>query len=77
MSDLEIAQEIYRECGFLVIACNYPHDIGEILSLEDDFLEELCRWRVISVSNVDEFKPQMRTPEALGRPFFYRCEATD
>lgn len=78
LSDLEWLQEKYCERGFLVIACNYPKDIGEVLSLEDKFLDEGTLWRVTAISDVSELVPQIREPgSALQRPYFYRAEAMD
>jgi hypothetical protein len=79
LSDLEYLQEFYRDRGFLVIACNYPKDIGEILELEDPTLDGTV-FRVSGESTVKEMESELRPTfdrEVLNRPYFYRAVAVD
>lgn len=79
MTDLEWLQKLYRERGFVVFACKYPKDIGEVLDVEEDFLKEHWRWKVTSKTNRQDLMPQLRDSESpsLRRPYFYRAEAMD
>lgn len=80
MSNIELvedAQQKYRECGFLVFACRFPHEIGDVLYIEDAYLAQTeTKWRVISESCRQEFI-QHGAVYSTDRPYFYRAEAMD
>jgi hypothetical protein len=76
-TERELLEDLYRRQGFIVLACNYPHDIGEIMQPEEDALNEGVRWRVSGESTRSEFILQFPENDIANRPFFYRIEAMD
>jgi hypothetical protein len=85
-SELTIAQSVYRDCGYLIIAARFRKEIGAPTELEDGYLFA-SKWRVTAEATREQMEAQLREFERAGaarvgwdileRPFFYRVEAMD
>jgi hypothetical protein len=76
---LAILQEFNARKGYIVVACHYPKDMGQILSPEDPELQ-ISRLRVIGETKYQEIVEQCQGNQTLEPGdcrFFYRCEVLD